>query len=204
MKPTKPKFKKCRSCSHRFQVFRSTQKVCSLECGIELARVEADKKEKAESRKNRKALRDYNRKDLRWQHKQTQKAFNRMRVLQELEWFKKEGKEPECISCGKKYMDWCCGHLKTVGAQPALRYDELNSFLQCNRYCNMGLSGNIEGNKTTRGYKQGLKDRFSINEAYLIIEHCESHRDSKNWTWQELEDMRKQFNQEIRRVENDT
>ena len=97
-------------------------------------------------------------------------------------------------------MDWCCGHFKTRGSQRELAYDEKNTYLQCNRYCNKGLSGNINGNKTTRGYLQGLRDRFGEREAQGIIEYCEQKR-VKKWTCEELIEMRKKFNAEIRRLE---
>lgn len=154
-------------------------------------------------REARKGVRELNRRDMRWQHKQTQKSFNRMRVLQELRWFKGKGLEPECISCGKKNMDWCNGHFKTVGSQGALRYDEYNTYLQCNRYCNLGLSGNINGNKNTRGYLVGLSERFGPDKAAEIIEYCEKDRVA-SWNWEDLEQFRAECNVEIRRLEAET
>ena len=125
-----------------------------------------------------------------------------MRVLEEMLWFEMVGLEPTCISCNKPNMDWCCGHFKTRGAQPELRYDRKNTYLQCNKYCNSSLSGNIEGNKNTRGYKQGLIDRFGEAEAAEIVEHCENFTLLDKWSWQELEAMRKQFNKKIRLLES--
>jgi hypothetical protein len=97
-------------------------------------------------------------------------------------------------------MDWCCGHYKTVGAQSGLRYDRQNTFLQCNRYCNKGLSGNIAGNKNTRGYTQGLADRFGQAEADKIIEYCEARTAPVKWDWQELEAWRKEWNIKYREL----
>lgn len=193
--------KKCKVCKVKFEpTYNSMQKVCGPKCALELVNSNK-KKEKAKSVKRaRSDLRELNRNSSSWQHKQTQKAFNKMRVLQELLWFKSKSKEPECISCGKTSMDWCCGHFKTVGAHGELRYDTANTYLQCNRYCNLGLSGNINGNKTTRGYLQGLVDRFGESRAKQIIEYCESQPDKK-WQCDELEEMRKGFNAEIRRLE---
>ena len=168
----------------------------------ELARLRAQaKKVKADKVECSKAVRDLNRSTVSWQHKHTQRVFNRMRVLQEKKWFEDRGAEPECISCGKKNMDWCCGHLKTVGAQGYLRYSEFNTFLQCNRYCNMGLSGNIHGNKTTRGYLEGLKERFGKSAGESIINRCESNDKQVKWSWQELEEMRKGFSVKIKELE---
>lgn len=150
---------------------------------------------------NRKNKLEFDKKDIKWQHKQTQRVFNKMRVLEELLWFKERNLEPECISCGKQNMDWCCGHFKSRGAQSNLRYDEQNTYLQCNRYCNMALSGNIEGNKTTRGYKIGLRERFGETDGNARIEYCETHTDPHKWTCDELEERRKQYNERIREIE---
>lgn len=202
----KPKRKQCKQCGEWFQPYLTTAATCSYQCAIEYTRDPDNRRkvvEKAQKddRKETKAkLRQSNRESLKWQHDATQKAFNRMRVLQEKLWFKERGLEPECISCGKTNMDWCCGHFKTRGSQRELAYDKKNTYLQCNRYCNKGLSGNINGNKTTRGYIQGLKDRFGDKKADEIIEYVERVR-VKKWTWQELEEMRKAFNAEIRKLE---
>lgn len=157
---------------------------------------------KAEKSKHIKQKKSFKRNDVSHQHKLTQPVFNRMRVLEEMEWFKSKGQEPECISCGKTKMDWCCGHLKTVGAQGGLRYDPKNTMLQCNRYCNMGLSGNINGNKTTRGYLQGVIDRYGSEEAQRRFDYLEdrSHK-TVRYTGEQLVEIRKRFNAGIRELE---
>lgn len=202
----KPKRKKCKQCGEWFHPYLTTATTCSYQCGIKYTsdpdnrRKVVEKAQKDDRKETKAKLRQSNRESLKWQHDATQKAFNRMRVLQEKLWFKERGLEPECISCGKTNMDWCCGHFKTRGSQRELAYDKKNTYLQCNRYCNKGLSGNINGNKTTRGYIQGLKDRFGDKKADEIIEYVERVR-VKKWTWQELEEMRKAFNAEIRKLE---
>lgn len=209
------KKRKCKQCKQFTEADKGIKTPVSFFCGTDCARdfaldkIEKDKKkrrnklireEKEIKKANRKALRDFNRKDIRWQHKQTQKAFNKMRVLQELKWFKDRNIKPYCISCKKTNMDWCCGHYKTVGAQGGLRYDRLNTHLQCNRYCNMGLSGNLSGNKNTVGYTQGLIDRFGEDRGLYIIDYCNSKKDAVKWTCQELESMRSEFNRNIREL----
>lgn len=202
----KPKRKRCKQCTKLYEPINSFQSTCSPSCAIEYTKDKQNRKEvfksaiEADRKEIKGKLRQSNKEDLKWQHNTTQKAFNRMRVLQEKLWFKERGLEPECISCGKTNMDWCCGHLKTRGSQKELTYDEKNTYLQCNRYCNMGLSGNINGNKTTRGYLQGLRERFGDDKADEIIAHVEQVR-VKKWSWQELEEMRKVFNAEIRKLE---
>jgi hypothetical protein len=194
--------KKCRACPNKFEPFNSLQVACSVGCARKVARKQIEKKAEKAAKQARAERREFNRRDLNWQHKQCQRVFNRMRVLEELQWFRERGMEPECISCGKTHMDWCCGHFKTRGAQSNLRYDRRNTFLQCNKYCNESLSANIEGTKTTRGYKQGLVDRFGKAEARRIIDHCETNTAPVKWDWQELEALRKQWSQRIRDLES--
>ena len=127
-----------------------------------------------------------------------------MRKLQEYKWFSDRGLEPTCISCGaEKGLDhWACGHFKTTG-KTSLRYDPLNTFLQHNVRCNKNLSGDIEGSNTTHGYKQGLINRFGKEKGESIIDYCESHHPDPNYTCEKLISMRKQFNIEIRKLEQE-
>ena len=189
---------KCKICKTKFEPRFFLQKACfDPACLAEWSKtdreVKADKKFKEKKK-------SFNLSDVKKQHELTQKAFNKLRVLQEKKWFADKGLEPECISCGKKNMDWCCGHFKTRGSQGNLRYDEKNSYLQCNRYCNMALSGNINGNKTTRGYITGLFIRFG-DSAQGIIDYCETETAPRKFTGIELEEMRKEFNKQIKMLE---
>lgn len=65
----------------------------------------------------------------------------------------------------------------------------------------MNLSGDISGTKTTRGYKQGLIDRFGEEEGQEIIDYCETNSDPVKWTWEELEKNRAKYNARIRELE---
>lgn len=164
----------------------------------------AERKAKTKEREAKAKKAEYYRNQLSWQHKQTQPVFNKMRVLEELKWFADHGLEPECISCGKKSMDWCCGHFKTVGASGSLRYEPWNSSLQCNYYCNQSLSGNLNGTATTRGYINGLHDRYGRVEAQIRLDWLDRHQaDVKKWTCEELEEMRKGFNERIRQLQKE-
>jgi len=207
--------KKCKHCLNRHEVKKSLQTpagfFCSIGHAIEFAknahiRSQAKKRDKEvrlhqQSIKTaHKANKESKKTDLKYQHRLTQKSFNKMRVLQELLWFGEKGLEPTCISCNKpKGNDvWCCGHFKTRGSSGALRYDTDNTFLQHNHRCNMQLSGDIAGTAHTRGLKKGLLERFGQQEGQRIIKHCEQHHDSVKWQWHELENCRKEYNAQIR------
>lgn len=164
----------------------------------------AERKEKAKDREAKAKKSEYYRNQLSWQHKHTQDSFNKMRRLEEFKWFKDHGIEPYCISCLKTNMDWCAGHHKTVGSSPALRYEPSNVCLQCNRNCNQSLSGNLNGTATTIGYKAGLAHRFGEEEAQRRLEWLEEHQaDKHKWTCEELEEMRKGFNERIRQLQKE-
>lgn len=176
-------------CGKKFKRYTSLQNECvgCLATKVRRERERGDRKalkiKKAESRAFRKKVHGG---DLGYQHGLTKDVFNRMRVLEEKLWFKEHGLEPYCISCGKANMDWSCGHFKTVGSQGNLRYDRVNTYLQCNWACNRNLSGNINGNKNSVGYKQGLRDRFGQEEGQRIIDYCDSHTQPVKWTCEYL------------------
>lgn len=188
---------------HRFDYgMKQTDKV------LEVGKKAAAKKQRAEvkaikekKKKDTKESRDFKRKNLDWQHSKTQPVFNRMRVLEEFLWFQDRGLEPECISCGKTKMDWCCGHHKSRGAKKELCYDRKNTFLQCNWRCNSNLSANIDGDMGTRGYLAGLRDRFGEIEGQELIDYVNRHHPPKKWAWQELETFRAECSARIRELE---
>lgn len=189
---------KCKVCRDKFKPRYFLQKTCiQPRCLAEWSKLERESKADKVHAVKKKTFRLS---DTNHQHDLTQAVYNRLRVLQEKKWFADRGLEPECISCKKTNMDWCCGHLKTRGSQGNIRYDENNTKLQCNRYCNKGLSGNINGNKTTRGYLQGLIDRFGEDEAQEIIDFCETSTAVRKWTGEELQAMRKVFNLQIKEL----
>ena len=137
------------------------------------------------------------RETLSWQESKTQDAFNLMRKAEEILWFQDNNLEITCISCGKpKGRDvWACGHYKTQGGNSRLRYDRVNTYIQHNTRCNSELSGNIAGTKTTHGYTKGLLIRFGEVKGQQIIDYCESNTHPIKRTCEELQQMRKEFNQ---------
>ena len=116
---------KCKQCKKkhlsndkgRFDMYQPPSqlgKFCDSDCMSDWVGGNADKikslKSRAYDAETKKLREEVLPNDTKKQHEATQKAFNKMRKLQELLWFKLRNKEPECISCGKTKMDWCCGH----------------------------------------------------------------------------------------------
>ena len=190
--------RKCTICSVRLDQsemkYAGVSAYCSPDCGAKLAlKLLAKKRAKEEKDADKKHAirkREFKRHDVTRQLEATKIVFNRVRVKQEKLWFYSRNIEPYCISCQKTKMDWSCGHYKTVGSQGNLRYDKLNTYLQCNRYCNSSLSGNISGNKNCIGYTEGILSRFGAEEGAKIIEYCKISTETKKWTCQEVEKIR--------------
>ena len=76
----------------------------------------------------------------------------------------------------------------------------MNTYLQCNRYCNRGLSGNIEGNKSTIGYKKGLVHRFGESRAKDILDYLESKHENTKLLESDYIEMRSRFNARAREL----
>lgn len=198
---------RCSICKTKFERVSPWQKcsdpICALEHGRRMIAKQREQQAKAQARQKAKQDREHKKQksefkknDRPHQLKLTRDAFNKMRRLQELKWFADRGLEPTCISCGKPLGNdvWACGHLRTVAAAGHLRFDPLNTWLQHNFSCNKNKSGDVVN------YKLGLIKRFGEIEGQRIIDYVETNNSKAEWTCEQLIQMRKEFNKEIRRI----
>ena len=145
------KRKRCKVCKTMFVQFNSLQVVCSTSCAYEWSQSPESqsyhqKAVRAETRERKQAL-----KTLSDWTKDAQKAFNKFIRLRDA--------DKPCVTCGESnpYVHntvggvWDCGHYKTIGGFPELRFDESNAHKQC---------------KTCNGAKKGKAER--VREAYDI------------------------------------
>lgn len=116
---------------------------------------------------------------------ETQKVFN------EFIKFKQAGQP--CISCGTtRNIQYCAGHYRTRGAAGHLRFDERNVHRQCNKRCNLELSGNIAN------YRPRLIEKIGLE----AVEALENDNKPKSWTREELEEIRKVYRAKCKELEN--
>ena len=196
--------RRCKICRVKFEAKYFLQKTCvNPSCLAEWSKLDMQsknsttKKVKAiEIKANKKAVIEFNKKSLKYQHKLTQPVFNKLRRLQEFKWFSDRGLEPTCISCQKPLGNdqWCNGHFKSVGSNGRLRYDFVNSYLQHNRNCNMAKSGDAVN------YEKGLIARFGAEKGREIISYCEENNKPLKLSWQDIEALRVSFNKQIREL----
>lgn len=182
--------RKCKSCGACFEKVRALQTVCSPLCAADLARA---KKEQAEQRKRsdeRKADRK-KREELKTRSdwiKDAQQAFNRYVRLRDA------GKP--CICCGLPLEagavggGYDCGHYRSVGSAPHLRFDERNAAgqrKQCNRY---GAGRAVD-------YRLGLLVRIGAD----AVEALEADQTPRRYDINDLRELRDKYRAMARELE---
>jgi hypothetical protein len=99
-----------------------------------------------------------------------------------------------CISCGRPDEGGNkrnASHLKSRGANSAIRYSLINIHASC-VVCNQWQSGNVEG------YRKGLVERY----GQAMLDYLDSAPRLKDWTPDELRQIAKEAKAEIKRIES--
>lgn len=174
------KVRKCRGCAKEFQPTKPMQVVCSWECAQAVAERKRELKEKKELRIAKERIKS--RGD--WA-KEAQQVFNK--YIKERD--KKAGYG--CISCGTKAnVQYAAGHYRTVGSTPELRFDEKNVHLQCNKRCNLELSGNV------LAYRNGLIQRYGLE----CVEYLESKHEPKHYSIEDLKAIKSEYKKKLKEL----
>lgn len=181
--------KKCRICRDTFTPTRMIQPVCEkFECKVAYANKAAEKSaqnRKAKERREHRAAKERIKKRSEWLA-EAQEEFNRFIRMRDA--------DQPCISCGTSNpaIQYAAGHYRTVGANPELRFEELNVHKQCNRRCNRELSGNIIN------YRPALIKK--IGQANL--DWLEGHHEPKKYTIDEIKAIKAEYRQKCKELEN--
>jgi len=183
-KPAKPK--KCRvaTCRASFVPAKPFQSWCSPDCAVAIIRQRQDKQRKSFAQRERREIKVRKEKlKTRADHmKDTQKAFNT--------WVRVRDAELPCVSCGRHHQGkYDAGHYRTVGGNPALRFEPLNCHRQCSQ-CNTQLSGNIVN------YRIELVRRIGAE----ALEWLEGPHDAKKYTVEELKAMTAEYRAKTREL----
>lgn len=116
--------------------------------------------------------------------KEAQAAFNA--------YVRERDRDLPCISCGDFTLmtrggDYDCGHYRSVGANPELRFEPLNSHKQCKR-CNGHLSGNVVN------YRIGLLMRVGAEQVAWL----EGPHEPKKYTIDDLAAIKAEYRAKLR------
>ena len=183
-KAPKPKICKNPACGISFPPQRLCQKVCSPKCGLAIKDVNQEKARKSLAQVERKEIKVRKEKlKSRADHlKDTQIAFNA--------WVRARDAELPCISCGRHHQGkYDAGHYRTVGSNPALRFEPLNCHRQCSP-CNTQLSGNIVN------YRIELVKRIGAE----LVEWLEGPHEAKKYTIDQLKAMTAEYRAKTREL----
>lgn len=162
---SKPRIKKCsvKECRKPFTARSTWARACSPACAEVLAVAERKRLDAKQTRERRAALKT--RSD--W-IAEAQKAFNAF--------IRERDKNQPCICCGRSETavqglyahGWDCGHYRSRGSAPHLRFDERNAHRQL-VYCNRHGAGRAVD------YRIGLIARIGI-EAVEALEADDAPR----------------------------
>lgn len=166
------------------------QAVCSPACAMKYNRQRNEAKALAAKRARKRAGRER----LEWLKtpsevmKEAQREFNR--------WVRERDHGRPCISCGAKSLRepltggaWDCGHYRSTGAAPELRFTEINAHRQCKR-CNRDLAGNAVA------YRRGLIERIGEERVAWI----EGDHQPARWRKADFQKIRDHYRKEANRL----
>jgi hypothetical protein len=179
----------CKVCRCEYVKARPLQKVCGLECAKSAAeKLNATKKAKEaaqDRQQTRQKLDAMKTRPELVQKAQTEfNAFVRARDT---------GKP--CISCGAPLQAaqiggaFDCGHYRSVGSAPHMRFVEDNAHGQC-KHCNRHLAGNHVA------YRAGLIQRIGLHAVELI----EADQTLRKYTREGLIEIARHYREETRKL----
>jgi hypothetical protein len=174
-----PKPKPCAQCGSTFLPFKPMQNVCGPMCAKRWV-MASRKRERAQTRERRKAL-----ETIPELIKAAQVAFNAYIRA-------RDAKKP-CICCDKPLGDgdvggaYDCGHYRSTGSAPHLRFDERNAAGQ-RKVCNRWGAGRAVD------YRIGLIRRIGVE----MVEALEADNRVHKWTADELRAIRATYKQKLK------
>ena len=177
----------CKVCKGKYTRLKPLQSVCSPGCAI--AQLEQSKAKNARRDKREQAQMDRAKREamltLPQLKAKAQTAFNAYIRARDM------GKP--CISCGKLLTaepnTYDCGHFRSVGSAPHMRYVEDNAHGQC-KHCNRHLAGNHVA------YRKGLIERIGLK----AVEHIEADQTVRKYTREGLIEIARYYREQARVV----
>jgi hypothetical protein len=188
VKQLPPKRRKCQcGCRQQATGGNGVTAWASIDCAIKIAAARREKAEKKAQQEDRKATRAAKEKlkTRRDYIKEAQIAFNA--------YIRERDKDKPCICCGEPLLldaiggGFDCGHYRSVGSAPFLRFDERNAHGQrkkCNRY---GAGRAVD-------YRIGLINRIGAD----AVERVEADQTVRKWTIEDLKRIRDDYREKVK------
>lgn len=188
-KEPKRRQKKCavKSCRALFEPRSMTHKCCTPVCAADFAMSERVRKERKERQEGLRALKSKS------DHvKEAQVAFNA--------YCRERDRGQQCISCDESLWrlsgitggNYDCGHFRSRGSAPHLRFHEDNAHGQCKR-CNRYLSGNVTE------YRTRLIARIGLER----VEALEADNTERKYTVGELQAIKQHYKTKLKQLKGE-
>ncbi len=182
----KLRLKKCavKECRKPFEPRSMTHKACCQACAEVVAKLQREKAERKDIQARKVAM-----KGLRDWIADAQVAFNAA--------IRARDANKVCISCpthlstlaGTTGGGFDCGHYRSRGSAPHLRFDERNAHGQCKK-CNRYASGNAAD------YRIGLIARIGL----AAVEEMEADNTARKWSIEELKGIKAHYKQKLKQL----
>lgn len=168
---------------------RPLQRVCSFKCALAVETIR--NKEKAA-----KAIHNERKERLKTKpqlEKAAQHEFNKYIRLRD--------EKLDCIGCNRPANDRSvgrdCGHFRSIGAAPELRFNEDNANGQCSS-CNKGSARYSKTESTvTKQYRKNLVKRIGLER----VEALETYQGMPNWTHDDLRQIKAKYRKKWQELE---
>lgn len=187
----KQKQRKCRcGCGTSFTPRSSLHVAYSMACALKLAEKQREKKAQQVTKLQRKADREAKEKlktRSDWM-REAQTAFNAFVRFRD--------RDQPCICCGQPLHSgevggqYDCGHYRSVGSAPHMRFDERNAHAQ-RKQCNRWGSGRAVD------YRIGLIARIGLE----AVDDLEADQSVRKWTIDELKEIRDEYRTRLRELQ---
>lgn len=176
--PAGPRKRKCSNCGNPFLPSRMGQKVCGPACAQSFARRISEQQERKADKARKRAVKTRQ----QWL-REAQAAFNAF--------IRARDADLPCISCGRFHGGkYDAGHYRSVGAMPALRFDELNVHKQCVP-CNQHKGGNVIE------YRIGLIARIGVAK----VEALERDYEARKYTIEDAQNIKAHYKQKLKELQ---
>ena len=183
--------KVCKVCRIRFMPTRSMQVVCSPACAFDYSRMQATKAEVVAALNERKTIK------MKLEKLKTRSQWTKEAQIVFNAYIRLRDKEKPCICCGLPLGDnvvggnFDCGHYRSVGSAPHLRFDERNANGQRKR-CNRWGSGRAVD------YRIGLIRRIGLDQ----VEALEADNEPRKYSIEELKAIKALYVAKLQELRN--
>ena len=192
---------RCQFCNSLYKPARPMQpgRVCnSIDCQMSFVEREREKQRKSKAKAERIAgIADRKTIRLRKEQLKTRSEYMKDAQIAFNAYIRERDKGKLCICCanplssGSVGGEYDCGHYRSVGSAPHLRFDERNAHAQ-RKQCNRWGAGRAVD------YRQGLIARIG-KEA---VEALEADNDQRHWTKEELIEIRDKYRKKAKELKS--